>query len=76
MIRLYALKCDSGYIKKDSTNGCICVALEKASVFKEQNLLEVEVLLENAKASGLSGVRLIELNIIEKEIPNNTEKEI
>ena len=73
MIRLYALKCDGGYVKKDSSNGCICVAIEKASVFKEQNLSEVDVLLKNASSSGLTGVRLIELNIIEKENKNAEE---
>lgn len=67
-MKFYVLKCDNGYVKNDRTEGCICVALDKASVFKEENIEEAHLLVKNAINNGMTNVRLVELCITEREV--------
>lgn len=66
MKKLFVLKCHSGYVRSDSRLGCLCVGLDKASVFNEENLMQLEALSQRAAREGIKSVRLVELKVIEK----------
>jgi len=66
MVKLYVLKCDGGYVRSNSPQGCSCVEIEKASVFREKNTMESEALAQRAIMEGINNVRLVELKVIEK----------
>jgi hypothetical protein len=63
-MKLFALKCDQGYLRK-TESGCQCVNLEKASVVKEPDLLNMNILAENAFQAGYQNIYLIELVVTE-----------
>ena len=67
-MKFYVLKCDKGYVKNDRSEGCICVALDKASVFTEANIEKAHQLVEKSANKGMTNVRLVELCITEKEL--------
>ena len=60
MMKLFALKCDQGYLRR-TESGCQCVNLEKATVVKETDLVGVDALVENAAQAGYQNIYLIEL---------------
>lgn len=66
-MKLYALKCDDGYLKRDQEKGCIIVSIEKASVFDENNPGAIEPLLKEIRGKGWGQIKLVELSIVEKE---------
>ncbi len=66
MLKLYVLKCDGGYVRSNSPQGCSCVEIDKASVYKEINLMELETLSNRAARKGIKNVRLVVLKVIEK----------
>ncbi len=65
MIKLYALKCSSGYIRNKGHEGCQCVPFNKASVFNEPG--ELESLVKVAEKEGIKDVKRVELVITEKD---------
>ncbi|WP_156203356.1 hypothetical protein [Candidatus Syntrophocurvum alkaliphilum] len=67
MIKLYAIKCNSGYIKNSQNEELKCVSLDKASVFGDERLNQVNEVINQAKKKGLKEIRLVTLNIIEHD---------
>ncbi|QHA00978.1 hypothetical protein [Dehalobacter restrictus] len=64
MMKLYALKCDQGYLKRTET-GCQCVDLEKATVVTEIGLDALDKLAEKASQAGCCKIFVIELQVTE-----------
>ncbi len=69
-LKLYALKCRSGYIKNDLNDlkeGYKCVDLKKASVYDENGLDKINEVMKLAEKNGFTDVRIVELEIIERD---------
>ena len=64
MLKLYALKCDQGYLRK-MESGCQCVNIEKATVVNATGLAAMDTLCENARQAGCQNIYLIELLVTE-----------
>jgi hypothetical protein len=69
-MKLYLLKCQQGYFKKEGNEGFAIVALEKASVFKKRDSEELNNLKEKVILSEIKGVSLVMLTITEKVLNN------
>ncbi|ADQ13748.1 hypothetical protein [Halanaerobium hydrogeniformans] len=67
-MQLYALKSEQGYLKADKKDGYQLVNLNKASVFSSQHSKKLIELQEKAKHDKLANLRLVELEIREKEL--------
>jgi N-acetylglutamate synthase-like GNAT family acetyltransferase len=63
-VKLFALKCDGGYLKK-APSVIQCVPIEKATVVSESGLEEMESLAAAAKKAGITNIFLIELVVTE-----------
>ncbi|MFZ5974043.1 MAG: hypothetical protein ACOYU3_01365 [Bacillota bacterium] len=63
-MKLYALKCTQGYLRKTET-GCQSVKLEKATVVDASGLQRMEAFANTAKEAGYTDVCLIELIVTE-----------
>lgn len=64
MMKLFALKCDQGYLRRIES-GCQCVNMEKATVVSETDLAGMDALAESARQAGYQNIYLIELLITE-----------
>lgn len=67
-MKLYALKCNGGYVRFNNQVGFQLVAMEKASVFGPDRLSQVNEIIAGAMEHGMTNVRLVELYIIEKDL--------
>ena len=65
--RLWALKCDEGYIKGSGDQLITTAPLDKASVFPLAQLAEVNQLLEKLQSKGCPGIRRVQLTVAENE---------
>jgi len=65
-MKLYLLKCQQGYLKKEETGDFAIVAFEKASVFKNRDSEELNNFKEQVILSGIKEVSLVMLGITEK----------
>jgi len=63
-VKLFALKCDGGYLKK-APSAIQCVPVEKATVVSDSGLEEMELLAVAAKKAGITNILLIELVVTE-----------
>ncbi len=66
IIKLYAIKCLEGYLKK-TPDGFEYVGLNKASVYNNKDSPELSELHQLASKAGASQIRIVELDIIEKD---------
>ena len=66
-LKLYALKCEGGYIRFNATDGSRCFGLNKASVYDCPDHGELQEAMHQAKNAGIKDLRLVELNIEERE---------
>jgi len=73
MLKLYALKCKRGYIRYSSDSGCTCVGLEKATVFNCPDQRELVEAQRYAVAAGMESLRVVELQIAEKDYDQKNE---
>lgn len=67
MIQMFAIKCNEGYIRVVNGDEPTCVSLMKATVFGKEGIEEYDKVIENAKEKGFTQIRIIELQIIEKD---------
>lgn len=67
VIKLYALKCQDGYLRVSNMECYQCVEMDKASVFPLEKLSVLKEILERAKKNGLVAVRVVELIVTENE---------
>lgn len=65
-MKLYAVKCNGGYVRGSTIQGCACVTIEKASVFNENNMAGAYELIHAAVQNDIEGVQLVELAVIER----------
>lgn len=65
-MKLYALKCQDGYLKVNGNSYC-CVGLEKASVFPVEKLSCFPDFINFAGKSGFANVKVVELIVKENE---------
>lgn len=63
-MKLYALKCDQGYLRK-TESGCQSVRLEKATVVNQTGLEGLETLAVAAGKAGFPNIYIIELLVTE-----------
>jgi len=63
-VKLFALKCDEGYLKKASSV-IQCVPVEKATVVSDSGLEKMELIAAAAKKAGITNILLIELVVTE-----------
>lgn len=64
MMKLYALKCDQGYLRR-TESGSHLVAIEKATVVPENGIPAMDALAEYAARSGCQDIHLVELLVSE-----------
>lgn len=65
---LYALKSENSYLKSDKKDGYQLVGLNKASVFSSLGSEQLIQLHQKAKNDNLANLRVVELEIREKEL--------
>jgi hypothetical protein len=63
-MKLYALKCDQGYLRRAET-GCQLVQLEKATVVNETGLEGLVTFAATAGQAGFINIYIIELLVTE-----------
>lgn len=66
MIRMFAIKCQEGYLRIINEQEITCVSLAKATVFQEVPFSVAKV-IDNAEKAGLTQLRVVELHISEKD---------
>lgn len=67
-MHLYTLKSENGYLKRDKKGGYQLVGLNKASVFSGLASEQLIQLHQKAKSDKLANLRVVELEIKEKEL--------
>ena len=67
MLILYAVKSREGYLRCISETKVEVVGLDKASVYPEKKLIKAQELVSAAQKAGLSEVRLVTLELIERD---------
>lgn len=64
-LKLFAVKCNQGFIREDLQQGPLCVSIQKASVFDESGLQRIAEMIDRARECGFTQVRKVELLITE-----------
>ena len=72
MFQMFAIKCDEGYIRILNEDQVTCVELMKATVFGKESMKRADTAIKNAEKDGLTKLRIVELQITEKD-PNEND---
>ena len=67
MYEMFAIKCKEGYLRIISEKEVACVSITKASVFGEEGMERATKAIEAAKVMGLTELRIVTLQVIEKD---------
>lgn len=67
MFQMFAIKCNEGYIRILNEDEAACVGLMKATVFGKEGMERAARTIENAEKDGLTKLRIVELQITEKD---------
>ena len=66
-IKLYALKCEEGYIRYSLPGGSKCVGLSQATVCASPDDLRLVEAFDSAVRSAVTDLRLVELSLVEND---------
>lgn len=67
MIKMFAIKCSEGYLRIVNEDEVRCVELAKATVFGSEGLETATKAIGVAKRQRLTDLRIVELEIVEKD---------